>query len=210
MIPEFFTRPRRALLLGAGFVAFVLLLALVIPSGPLSIDRHFTGGSNETLHRLALFFDKLGGPRGRIVTLTTIGIVMVVTRRWVALVTGAVALALTGLLTLVLKIAVGRPRPVDALIHVPGQSFPSGHSSYAGALAVVLVLSFTPPGRRRLWWPLAALAMAAMGWSRVYLHVHWFSDVVAGALLGSGIALVCFAAVSASRRTSTVCAPDTP
>lgn len=203
-------RPVRALALGVVFVAFVLLLAPFVPSGPFAIDRHFRGGTNEALHRVALVFDHAGGPGGRTVTLVAIAVALAVTRRWVALATAGVAVALTAVVTLALKDAVGRPRPLDPFAHAVGTSFPSGHASYAGVTAVVLVVSFTRPGRRRLWWTLAALAIAGMCWSRVYLQVHWLSDVVAGALLGAGVALVCFAAVSASRMTSALCAPETP
>jgi undecaprenyl-diphosphatase len=68
--------------------------------------------------------------------------------------------------------------------------------------AVAVVLLFTRPGRRGAWWPLAALAITVMCWSRMYLQVHWLSDVVAGALLGSSVALVCFAAVSLYPRSA--------
>jgi undecaprenyl-diphosphatase len=40
------------------------------------------------------------------------------------------------------------------------------------------------------WWTLAALGIVGMAWSRTYLQVHWLSDVVAGSLLGIGIALL--------------------
>jgi membrane-associated phospholipid phosphatase len=51
-------------------------------------------------------------------------------------------------------------------------------------------LAFFPPGpRRRKWEWLAAGFAFVMAMSRVYLHAHWFSDVVAGVLLGTGIAL---------------------
>jgi undecaprenyl-diphosphatase len=80
------------------------------------------------------------------------------------------------------------------MLHVPGPSFPSAHASYAGATAVALVLLFSHPGTHRLiWWSLAGLAIAGMVSSRTYLQVHWLSDVLAGALLGIGIALVSFA-----------------
>ena len=55
------------------------------------------------------------------------------------------------------------------------------------------MLLFTVPSpRRRLWWTLAALAILGMAWSRTYLQVHWFSDVLGGSLLGVGIAIAVF------------------
>ena len=55
-------------------------------------------------------------------------------------------------------------------------------------MALVLVLMPAGPERRR--WELAAVAFAfVMALSRVYLQAHWFSDVVAGVLLGAGVAL---------------------
>lgn len=76
-------------------------------------------------------------------------------------------------------------------------SFPSGHATTAFAAAVVLAM----------WYPRGAgvfvgLAVLA-GLSRVMLGAHFPSDVLAGALLGSGVALAVHAYVSAARRTKT-------
>src|SRR6187397_1497892 len=58
------------------------------------------------------------------------------------------------------------------------QSFPSGHAAMAvaGAIAGVRMM----PGSIWVWWPLAAIIAV----SRIYLGVHWPSDIVAGALIG--------------------------
>jgi undecaprenyl-diphosphatase len=58
------------------------------------------------------------------------------------------------------------------------------------ATAVALVLVLLPAGPKRRRWELAAVAFAfVIALSRVYLQAHWFSDVVAGVLLGAGVAL---------------------
>jgi undecaprenyl-diphosphatase len=93
------------------------------------------------------------------------------------------------LIVLALKYATGRERPY--LVHPEPEpllrssvelAFPSGHAatSFAGATLLALALP-------RLAWPLLGLA-AAIGWSRVYVGVHWPSDVLAGALLGAALA----------------------
>lgn len=90
-----------------------------------------------------------------------------------------------------IKQAVDRPRPpvddparLDAVVAVPSSpSFPSGHAttSFAAAVAVGVLIP-------RLRWPALALA-ALVGFSRIYLGVHYTIDVLCGALLGSLVGL---------------------
>lgn len=94
-----------------------------------------------------------------------------------------------GALNALLKVAFSRPRPllVAQLAHAGGYSFPSGHAMASaaiyGALVVVAVRRF--PERR--WWVVAPclLLVASIGVSRVYLGVHFPSDVIAGWALGA-------------------------
>ena len=196
---SFFGDPVRALWAAVGLLALVLLMAVLIPAGPLAVDRSWSEAMRDVqtpvLTHLALVFNWLGRGVGRALALVLVGVLLVRRRRWLALAAFAVAESLTPLLSTTLKALVARERPPDALIHPAGASFPSGHAAYAGATSVALVLLFTTPGRRRSWWCVLALAgVAGMAWSRTYLQVHWLSDVVAGALLGSGVSLLVFAA----------------
>ena len=146
------------------------------------------------LSDLALVFNWLGRGLGRALAIALVGLLLLRRRRWLALVAFAVAESLAPLLSALLKVLVDRPRPPDGLVHPVGASFPSGHATYAGVTCVALVLLFTTPGsRRRWWWALADLGVVGMAWSRTYLQVHWLTDVITGALLGSSISLLVFA-----------------
>lgn len=94
---------------------------------------------------------------------------------------GAVVLDLT------LKYAFHRPRPVPFFVPVPyTYSFPSGHSLFSfcfyGVLAGLLAGRMQSRLGRILVWTLAAVLVAAIGLSRIYLGVHYPSDVIAGYL----------------------------
>jgi undecaprenyl-diphosphatase len=110
----------------------------------------------------------------------------------------AAALALGALITWaavnIAKPAVDRPRPAGGLVHTAGESFPSGHAAYAVAwIAVAVMLTRTVPGpaRTTLLVGAAIVLAVAVGLTRVYLRVHYLSDVVAGAGLAAAVFALC-------------------
>jgi undecaprenyl-diphosphatase len=94
------------------------------------------------------------------------------------------------LLEFTLKASVGRDRPDMArLVAGNGPSFPSGHVMAAVALwGLVPLVAALYTRDRRVWWATVAGSGAlilAIGASRMYLGVHWFSDVVGGLIVGA-------------------------
>lgn len=121
---------------------------------------------------------------------------------WVLAVTG------NALLNTTLKALFARTRPVhdDTLIHAAGWSFPSGHSSGAvvayGMLAYVLLQSLPPALARRTALPLLLLATAlafSVGCSRVFLQVHFATDVLAGFASGTAWLAICIGSMEVTR-----------
>jgi len=111
-------------------------------------------------------------------------------RHWLHLTAFALTVATSEALVGTSKALLDRPRPVGSLVGTSGASFPSGHAIAAAVTAVGLVIALLPAGRQRWKWEWrAALFASLMALSRTYLGAHWLSDVVAGALLGSGLAI---------------------
>ncbi len=102
----------------------------------------------------------------------------------------AVAMAGTALLDLSLKHAMHRVRPVPFFGVAPiSYSFPSGHAlssfCFYGVLAGLVAARIRKPFFRAAVWILAASLVAAIGLSRVYLGVHYPTDVLAGYSAGT-------------------------
>jgi undecaprenyl-diphosphatase len=101
-----------------------------------------------------------------------------------------VTLAGALVLDLTLKFAFHRPRPVPFFGPIPRTySFPSGHSLFSlcfyGVLAGLLAGRVQSMSARVLIWLVAALLVLAIGLSRIYLGVHYPSDVIAGYQAGT-------------------------
>ncbi len=117
------------------------------------------------------------------------------------------------ILSSLLKLGIDRPRPdlVSHLVHVQTLSFPSGHAMMAAVTYLTLgaMLAGIVPGRATRIYVLgvAILVTLLVGVSRVYLGVHWPSDVLAGWCAGFAWATLCWLV---ERRVLTGARPTPP
>jgi undecaprenyl-diphosphatase len=125
----------------------------------------------------------------------TVGIGALTLGLWLGWRDGLYLLAITalqGLINAGIKLAIGRPRPLDKLVEVfapvVGNSFPSGHVMfYTVFFGFIFFLAWTRLPRsllRALALVLSGGLVLLIGPSRIYLGAHWFSDVVAAHLIG--------------------------
>lgn len=104
------------------------------------------------------------------------------------------SIVVSSIITWGMKEAVSRPRPANndptftAVLDLKSNSFPSGHTSEAFSMATAVSIAYPR------WYVIApAFAYASLtGYSRLYLGVHYPSDVLAGAIVGSGSAWLCY------------------
>jgi undecaprenyl-diphosphatase len=128
-------------------------------------------------------------------------------RRWLAFWGWAAAFVGGSLLDWMLKTIVHRPRPpyAEAYYRATGFSFPSGHAMMSlvafGMLAYLLV-AFRVRGRgARIAVATVAVGLIVLiGFSRLYLGVHYFSDVVGGYAAGTVWVAACASGVDVARR----------
>lgn len=90
------------------------------------------------------------------------------------------------LLEYTLKIIIGRERPLHGVIHVSGYSFPSGHATMVALLFLLVSLIC----RNKSVHIISAILILLVGFSRIYLNVHWMSDVLAGYVLAIHISSI--------------------
>jgi membrane-associated phospholipid phosphatase len=197
---RFFEVHRHAL--GVGVVCLVagLVLAVIVERDPVrpvfqGVDDwwiawakdHRSGGLVRTAEAISV----LGGVTVLLPLRLVAAIVLAARQWWLQLAVFTAAVVSSEVLIGVLKSWTDRPRPPGSLVETTGASFPSGHAIAGAVTALALVVAFVPARVERLRYiGLAAAFAAVVSMSRMYLAAHWFSDVVAGTLLGVGIALI--------------------
>jgi undecaprenyl-diphosphatase len=193
----------------AGAGVFALLARQIGAGEALSrADQALTDALRVSMPRTALQVFAALTHLADTATLTGLCIVMALAlitlgRRWLAL-GWVVALAGNGLLNQTLKQIFSRVRPLhpDSLVLAQGFSFPSGHSS--GALVACGMLAYLAlrllPERWHLPTLVAAVALAfTVGASRLFLSVHFASDVVAGFASGTAWLALCVTSIELIR-----------
>lgn len=155
------------------------------------------GLATPGLDRFFVVLTEIGYLRGVVPFDIALVLLLPVLRRWRAAVFAAVALAGSGLLNVGTKLAFARHRPSlwESITPESTYSFPSGHAMGSATLAWVLVLL---AWRTRWRWPVVVVAASfvlLVGFSRVYLGVHYPSDILAGWAAASAWAVVSYLAV---------------
>ncbi len=127
-------------------------------------------------------------------------------REWINLIAWAAAYVGVALLSVMLKNAIQRPRPLGASQFLNGSSFsfPSGHVMGSlvgyGMLGYLLILRIRSRRVRAVVVTGAVMLVIAIGLSRLYLGVHYFSDVVAGYAAGTLWLSACISGAEIARR----------
>ncbi|MCU1422994.1 MAG: hypothetical protein JWN36_2645 [Microbacteriaceae bacterium] len=185
-----------AIALALSFVASRIYDAITESDGVAGLDlpilKAAISARTPLLDALATGYTNVAGPIGMpIIAVAAILILSLKRRSWTPLILIAAAGLGSLLMTVAGKDIIGRSRPPLADAVPPYEyspSFPSGHTLnatvIAGVIAYLLILRQRSTHARVITIVVAALFAVSIGLSRVFLGHHWFTDVLAGWVLG--------------------------
>jgi len=149
---------------------------------------------NPILSDIMIFLTNVGGPVGLTAVAVIIVIILWIHNKKHHILQIVLTLAISGAIVWSIKEAIQLPRPIGGLVAARGYSFASGHAAYATIFFSLLAYSymshFTSALRRRIFIAAAVVLAFLIGISRVYLGVHYFTDVLAGFLIGIVISFI--------------------
>lgn len=200
------TQYHRVRLLGAtvgGLLLFLGLLLVNVRNPQNAVDSFIwnlfvterESWANKPIEIFTSGFNTLPDWAYAVVAIVIIGLWR---RSWLPLVTIGLTMLLSSGAMVLVKNILDRQRPplVDRLVHETTFSFPSGHSTGIAALCVSIFLACYVVLNRRARWILGillGLLMLVVACSRLYVGVHWGSDVLAGLTLGTTTACLVYA-----------------
>ncbi len=174
-----------ALTFALGFAA-TWILALRFESLDAMVNRV----NSPLLDKVALLLDELDRPTVVAVILVVVFVILLFVKGWRLALGTVVVTGLGWITTLVVKTVVAQPRPTTAglthLLHVSPAtlSYPSGHVVFAAALVTALAMVCRGPLARTIVIVVGAVFVAIVAWSRLYVGVHYGTDVLGGVLNG--------------------------
>jgi membrane protein DedA with SNARE-associated domain/membrane-associated phospholipid phosphatase len=179
---------------GVGFFVFVLYLVVLSDSfAPTPLDSEMLDLADRLHMQVGVDVAKVVSALGALPTVAALAgvtaVLLAVHRRFAQVIALLVGLGLIYAAVHIAKAAVDRPRPADPLVDTSLSAYPSAHAAYATVwIAVAVLLTHRLGLARYATLVTGAIAVAAaIGLSRIYLRVHYWSDVAGGWGIGVGI-----------------------
>ena len=167
-------------------ISFVVILVFVLTRQITDLDnyifeKYFANYRTEPLTIIMLIISKSCSPE---ILLSICVLTFIFSKNIKAPTLISINLILIFLINTLIKIIVQRPRPIFKMIAEIGYSFPSAHSmvvtGFYGYIMYLIYKSKKSKKKKAIYMTLLAILMIATGISRMYLGVHYFSDVVGG------------------------------
>ncbi|MDJ0361949.1 phosphatase PAP2 family protein [Rhodococcus sp. H29-C3] len=181
--------------LGYGFAVLVLAVAVhsngALTGADAPVAQWFLDHRNSTLDHLAIAITTAGGPPETAALGILVAVVLIWrTKRYGPALVLLATVAAASILCSALKLIVGRERPPLSiqLMLETDPSFPSGHVTGSAALLLMIALIVSarrPTAVRVLFLGIALAITVVVACTRMYLGVHWLTDVCAGALIAA-------------------------
>lgn len=201
-------------LIGLAVLLGVLVHGGFLRSGDAAMLDEFVENREPIFTTGLTFVTNLFSPLGTIVISLIVAVVAGLwSQRWRFALFVALSVGLSAALTAGLKILFQRDRPPELtrLVTETNFSFPSGHSTGIASLALATAWILTLLLRQRtsrnvIWlvaavWTVAAALIPLVAGSRLYLGVHWFTDITAGIMIGLSTTLILTLMLPAPKHT---------
>jgi len=170
-------------------ILFIILTIIVsinkIPSFDTQIQSFFLNIRNDNLTKIITFITNIGSASS-LITLSLLILINIKNKKYpISIIINLISVFLISQLA---KIIITRPRPIEInLIEASGYSYPSGHTmvsmAYFGFLAYLASIHIKNKILKNITITILITIPTLIGLSRIYLGVHYPSDVLAGILL---------------------------
>lgn len=150
------------------------------------INQNISSIQTPALTKLMIFITNIAGFKILFILSLILLFILIRKKKNILLFISSIVLGLVSYLSL--KYLFQRIRPENALIEASGYSFPSGHATMATIFFLIVIYSFKEDIKnsllKYLFIGLNILLILLMGFNRIYLSIHWFTDIIIGFLLG--------------------------